>query len=140
MEQKGTTLTRSNKHPHVHVKSKINDTKDVMKKKASEIDKSKVPLLAQSCQRLNLAHLYSAIVHQPDFFFAMRGQQVEKMREGGGGGGGKNFPGLGSISSSGGLGGFMSELEGEVRDDAHVYTAKRQPRVSGFLAHTRPFR
>lgn len=60
------------------IQSKINDTKDVMKKKASEIDKSK----------------------------------VEKMREGGGGGG-KSFAGLGSISSTGGLGGFMSELEGE---------------------------
>jgi len=57
------------------IQSKINDTKDVMKKKASEIDKTK---------------------------------QVEKMREGG-----KGFPGLGSISSGGGMGGFMSEDNGE---------------------------
>jgi len=60
------------------IQSKINDTKDIMKKKASEIDKTK----------------------------------VEKMRESGASSG-KGFPGLGSISSSGGLGGFLSEDQGD---------------------------
>jgi hypothetical protein len=56
------------------------------------------------------------------------------MREGGGGGG-KNFPGLGSISSSGGLGGFMSELEGEVRDTVHQ--RKDRARTKRSQTHTR---
>eukprot|EP00238_Polyblepharides_amylifera_P000818 CAMPEP_0196570628 /NCGR_PEP_ID=MMETSP1081-20130531/764_1 /TAXON_ID=36882 /ORGANISM="Pyramimonas amylifera, Strain CCMP720" /LENGTH=520 /DNA_ID=CAMNT_0041887173 /DNA_START=99 /DNA_END=1661 /DNA_ORIENTATION=- len=64
------------------IQSKINDTKDVMKKKANEIDKTK----------------------------------VDKMREGSG----KGFPGLGSISSSGGLGGFMSEKEGDMFGSGNV--------------------
>ena len=95
------------------IQSKINDTKDVMKKKASEIDKSKVPTrLGPTAQSLATRGAYRGPL-APWTADLLSTAQVEKMREGGGGGG-KSFAGLGSISSTGGLGGFMSELEGEV--------------------------